>query len=221
MLTRVRYLARAVSRLPVLRAPSRAFSLPTHDVVGMPALSPTMEAGTIGKWLVKEGDSVVPGDAMAEIETDKASMAFEATDDMVIAKILVTEGVEVKVGQSIMVTVEEAGDVGAFADFEAPVVEDAASATTAPAPAPSAAPAAAAPAPAAAAPVAVAPATAASPPSSAGMDTFAVTASVKTMWGKAAAVGALTNKMAVEQNSYQEKYGHQLHKPLPMPKSKK
>ena len=158
---------------------------------------------------------------MAEIETDKASMAFEATDDMVIAKILVTEGVEVKVGQSIMVTVEEAGDVGAFADFKAPVVEDAESATPAPAPAPSAAPAAAAPAPVAVAPVAVAPATAAYPPSSAGMDTFAVTASVKTMWGKAAAVGALTSKMAVEQNSYQEKYGHQLHKPLPMPKSKK
>ena len=76
--------------------------------------------GTIGKWLVKEGDSAAPGDALAEIETDKASMAFECTDDMVIAKFLVAEGTEVKVGDPIMVTVEE-GDISTFSDFVAPV----------------------------------------------------------------------------------------------------
>ena len=180
----------------------------------MPALSPTMEAGTIGKWLVKEGDSVAPGDAMAEIETDKASMAFEATDEMVIAKLLAPEGTEVKVGTAIMVTVED-GDISAFANFEAPA------AVAAPAPAPAPAPAAVAPAatPVAAAPAPVAAASAAAPTSTS-MDTLTVTASVKTMWGGAAAVGALTNKMAVEQNTYQEKYGHQLHKPLPMPRKK-
>lgn len=185
----------------------------------MPALSPTMEAGTIGKWLVKEGDSVAPGDAMAEIETDKASMAFEATDEMVIAKLLAPEGTEVKVGTAIMVTVED-GDISAFANFEAP----AAVAAPAPAPAPASAPAVAAPAAAApaATPVTAAPVAAASAaaPTSTSMDTLSVTASVKTMWGRAAAVGALTNKMAVEQNTYQEKYGHQLHKPLPMPRKK-
>ena len=61
----------------------------------MPALSPTMSAGTIGKWLMKEGDRVNPGDSMADIETDKASMAFEAQDEFYIAKIVVKEGAEV------------------------------------------------------------------------------------------------------------------------------
>ena len=55
----------------------------------MPALSPTMEEGTLAKWLVKEGDSVSSGDLLAEIETDKATMEFEAIDEGVIAKIVV------------------------------------------------------------------------------------------------------------------------------------
>ena len=58
----------------------------------MPALSPTMEEGTLAKWLVKEGDSVKSGDLLAEIETDKATMEFEAVDEGVISKILVAEG---------------------------------------------------------------------------------------------------------------------------------
>ena len=61
----------------------------------MPALSPTMSAGTIGKWLIKEGEKVNAGDSMADIETDKASMAFEAQDEFYIAKIVVPEGTEV------------------------------------------------------------------------------------------------------------------------------
>ena len=65
----------------------------------MPALSPTMEEGTLAKWLVKEGDDVKSGDILAEIETDKATMEFEAVDEGTIAKILVPEGTDgVKVG---------------------------------------------------------------------------------------------------------------------------
>jgi pyruvate dehydrogenase E2 component (dihydrolipoamide acetyltransferase) len=70
---------------------------------------------------VKEGDSCSPGDAIAEIETDKASMAFECTDDIVIAKLLVPEGSEVAVGSPILVTVEEDTDVSVFSDFVAPI----------------------------------------------------------------------------------------------------
>ncbi len=68
----------------------------------MPALSPTMEEGTLAKWLVKEGDTVSSGDILAEIETDKATMEFEAVDEGKIAKILVPEGTDgVKVGTAI------------------------------------------------------------------------------------------------------------------------
>ena len=70
--------------------------------IKMPALSPTMEEGTLAKWLVKEGDSVKSGDIMAEIETDKATMEFEAVDEGVIGKILIAEGTDnVKVGTVI------------------------------------------------------------------------------------------------------------------------
>jgi pyruvate dehydrogenase E1 component beta subunit len=70
----------------------------------MPALSPTMEEGTLAKWLVKEGDEVQPGDVLAEIETDKATMEFEAIDEGTVGKILIPEGTEgVKVGTVIAV----------------------------------------------------------------------------------------------------------------------
>ncbi|MEO0991211.1 MAG: pyruvate dehydrogenase complex E1 component subunit beta, partial [Pseudomonadota bacterium] len=74
----------------------------------MPALSPTMEEGTLAKWLVKEGDTVSSGDIMAEIETDKATMEFEAVDEGIVGRILVAEGTEgVKVNTPIAVLVEE------------------------------------------------------------------------------------------------------------------
>ncbi|RUS60438.1 pyruvate dehydrogenase complex dihydrolipoamide acetyltransferase [Pseudorhodobacter sp. E13] len=80
----------------------------------MPALSPTMEEGTLAKWLVKEGDSVKSGDIMAEIETDKATMEFEAVDEGIVGKILVAEGTAgVKVNTPIAVLVEEGEDVSA------------------------------------------------------------------------------------------------------------
>jgi pyruvate dehydrogenase E2 component (dihydrolipoamide acetyltransferase) len=80
----------------------------------MPALSPTMEEGTLAKWLVKEGDTVAAGDLLAEIETDKATMEFEAVDEGTIAKILIAEGTdEVKVGTVIALIAGEGEDVSA------------------------------------------------------------------------------------------------------------
>uniref|UniRef100_UPI0037C6CCA2 biotin/lipoyl-containing protein n=1 Tax=Roseovarius salis TaxID=3376063 RepID=UPI0037C6CCA2 len=81
----------------------------------MPALSPTMEEGTLAKWLVKEGDEVSSGDLLAEIETDKATMEFEAVDEGTIGKILVAEGTEgVKVNTPIAVLLEEGEDAAAI-----------------------------------------------------------------------------------------------------------
>ncbi len=114
----------------------------------MPALSPTMEEGTLAKWLVKEGDTLSSGDVMCEIETDKATMEFEAVDEGVIGKILIAEGTEgVKVNAAIAILLEDgesADDIGAQSAAPAP-----ASAPKAEAPAAAEAPKAA-PAPAAA-----------------------------------------------------------------------
>ena len=78
----------------------------------MPALSPTMEEGTLAKWLVKEGDTVKSGQILAEIETDKATMEFEAVDEGVVGRILVAEGTAgVKVNTPIAVLVEEGESV--------------------------------------------------------------------------------------------------------------
>src|SRR5258706_1784035 len=88
----------------------------------MPALSPTMEEGTLAKWLVKEGDRVKSGDIMAEIETDKATMEFEAVDEGTIGKILVPEGSDnVKVG-TVIATLNGDGEgaVAALAKASAP-----------------------------------------------------------------------------------------------------
>ncbi|MCF2872233.1 pyruvate dehydrogenase complex E1 component subunit beta [Octadecabacter sp. G9-8] len=80
----------------------------------MPALSPTMEEGTLAKWLVKEGDTVKSGDIIAEIETDKATMEFEAVDEGIIGKILIEEGTEgVKVNTAIAIIGEEGEDMSA------------------------------------------------------------------------------------------------------------
>jgi pyruvate dehydrogenase E2 component (dihydrolipoamide acetyltransferase) len=116
----------------------------------MPALSPTMEEGTLAKWLVKEGDTVASGDILAEIETDKATMEFEAVDEGVIGKILVEEGTEgVKVNAPIAVMLDEGESADDIGDTSAPA-KPAAAAPEAPAPeAPAAAAAAATPAPAA------------------------------------------------------------------------
>jgi len=91
----------------------------------MPSLSPTMEAGTIASWTLSEGDTFLPGDSLCEIETDKATMSFEAQDEGVIAKILADAGPnEIQCGEPILITVEEEGDADAFRDYvvEASVV---------------------------------------------------------------------------------------------------
>jgi len=96
----------------------------------MPALSPTMEEGTLAKWLVKEGDAVKSGDILAEIETDKATMEFEAVDEGTISKILIAEGTDgVKVGTVIAL-------IGGEGEEAAPTAKAAAPAAAAPAPAP-------------------------------------------------------------------------------------
>ena len=115
----------------------------------MPALSPTMEEGTLAKWLVKEGDTVSSGDLLAEIETDKATMEFEAVDEGVVGKIMVAEGTEgVKVNAVIAVLLEDgesdsdmstaAAEAPAAAPTTAPVAEAAAPAAVVPTPAPAA-----------------------------------------------------------------------------------
>ncbi|HMI41522.1 MAG TPA: pyruvate dehydrogenase complex E1 component subunit beta [Sphingomicrobium sp.] len=97
----------------------------------MPALSPTMEEGTLAKWLVKEGDAVKSGDLLAEIETDKATMEFEAVDEGTISKILVPEGTDgVKVGTAIALL---AGDGESPAAEAPPQVETPAAEAPAPA----------------------------------------------------------------------------------------
>jgi len=109
--------------------------------IQMPALSPTMEEGTLSKWLVKEGDKIVSGDILAEIETDKATMEVESIDEGVVGKIVVAAGTDnVKVGAVILQLLEDGEDASALG---APAA--------APAPAPAAAPEPATAAPAASA----------------------------------------------------------------------
>ncbi|MEL6998040.1 MAG: biotin/lipoyl-containing protein, partial [Pseudomonadota bacterium] len=122
--------------------------------VTMPALSPTMEEGTLAKWMVKEGDTVSSGDIIAEIETDKATMEFEAVDEGTVGKIVVPEGTEgVKVNDLIMVLLEEGESASDIGDAPVPAPAPASPAPVSAAPEETAAPAAsvapAAPAPAA------------------------------------------------------------------------
>ncbi len=105
----------------------------------MPALSPTMEEGTLAKWLVNEGDTVSSGDIIAEIETDKATMEFEAVDEGIIGKILIAEGTEgVKVNTAIAIMVEEGESADSIAAPAPAAVETAAPAPVAVTPTPAA-----------------------------------------------------------------------------------
>ena len=133
----------------------------------MPALSPTMEEGTLAKWLVKEGDKVASGDILAEIETDKATMEFEAVDEGTVARILVPEGSEgVKVGAPIAILAGEGEDASAASP---PKADTAAPAPPKPAPEPKAdATPKSAPPPQAPVETPAAPPQAAAPPRSAG-----------------------------------------------------
>ncbi|XP_026681992.1 uncharacterized protein LOC103512808 [Diaphorina citri] len=106
---------------------------PDHSRVALPALSPTMEMGTIVSWAKKEGDKLNEGDLLAEIETDKATMGFETPEEGYLAKILVPAGSkDVPIGKLVCIIVENESDVAAFKDFK----DDAPPAAGASAPAP-------------------------------------------------------------------------------------
>ncbi|XP_032691105.1 dihydrolipoyllysine-residue acetyltransferase component of pyruvate dehydrogenase complex, mitochondrial-like isoform X2 [Odontomachus brunneus] len=117
-------------------ASQAAEPLPGQQNIPMPALSPTMTTGTIIKWLKQEGDEIQPGDALAEIQTDKAVMAFELEEEGVLAKILVSEGSQVEVGQLIAITVEKGMD---WKQAVVPTVTRPSATAAAPAPVPSSA----------------------------------------------------------------------------------
>ena len=102
----------------------------------MPALSPTMEEGTLAKWLKSEGDPIEPGDIIAEIETDKATMEFESIDEGVLGKILVAEGTENVAVGTVIATLEGEGEDAAPAPTPAPQPAPEAQAKPAPTPAP-------------------------------------------------------------------------------------
>jgi pyruvate dehydrogenase E1 component beta subunit len=105
--------------------------------IKMPALSPTMEEGTLSKWLVKEGDAVASGDVLAEIETDKATMEVESIDEGTVGKIVIAEGTDgVKVGAVILQLLEDGEDASALSAPAATAAPKAAEAPAAPSPAP-------------------------------------------------------------------------------------
>jgi pyruvate dehydrogenase E2 component (dihydrolipoamide acetyltransferase) len=186
--------------------------LPYHIVVGMPALSPTMETGILAEWYLGEGAEFSAGEAIAKIETDKASIDFEAQDDGFVAKILMEagSGEDIPVGTPIMVTVEEAEDVAAFADF---VLEE----STAPAPAPQPAPAvemataqAPPPTPTVAAPPTPAPASEATvaTPAIEEIMVAAIAPVMSTGWGEFAKLNSpILKTLTKQQADYIEKYG--------------
>lgn len=110
-------LAAVLGNTPVqLQVFRRCFgSLPPHTELTMPALSPTMTHGNLVKWLVKEGQEVAPGDELAEVETDKATLGWENQDEGFVAKLLVAEGAQgIAVGTPVALLVEEQGEVAAF-----------------------------------------------------------------------------------------------------------
>ncbi|XP_028639675.1 dihydrolipoyllysine-residue acetyltransferase component of pyruvate dehydrogenase complex, mitochondrial [Grammomys surdaster] len=144
------YGSSTVSRNRLLRqllgSPSRrSYSLPPHQKVPLPSLSPTMQAGTIARWEKKEGEKISEGDLIAEVETDKATVGFESLEECYMAKILVPEGTrDVPVGSIICITVEKPQDIEAFKNYTLDSATAAAQAApaAAPCPAPAAAPAA-------------------------------------------------------------------------------
>lgn len=146
-------------RATLLRSPQlaggcqckRFYSLPPHQKVELPALSPTMQTGTIARWEKKEGEKISEGDLIAEVETDKATVGFEMLEECYLAKILVPEGTrDVNVGAVICITVDNPDLVSAFKDVTLDSIKAAGATPSPAASAPPPPPAAAAPAPPAA-----------------------------------------------------------------------
>ncbi|XP_074656975.1 dihydrolipoyllysine-residue acetyltransferase component of pyruvate dehydrogenase complex, mitochondrial-like [Tubulanus polymorphus] len=108
-----------VNRFTITRNYSNG-SLPDHFKITLPALSPTMELGTIISWEKKEGDQLSEGDLLAEIETDKATMGFETPEEGFLAKVLVAAGTkDIPIGKLLCIIVNDESDVAAFANYEA------------------------------------------------------------------------------------------------------
>lgn len=117
----------------------RVYSLPPHQKVELPALSPTMQVGTIARWEKKEGDKINEGDLVAEVETDKATVGFELPEECYLAKILVSEGTrDVAIGAVICITVDSPDLIPAFKDFTIDKIASSAPAAAAAPPPPSA-----------------------------------------------------------------------------------
>ena len=194
---------RLLLRTP-LRTSRRCFATyPTHEVVPLPALSPTMEMGGIARWSIKEGDAIAAGDIIVEIETDKATVDFEAQDDAFLAKILLTDGTsDVAVGTPMAVLVEEEADIAAFADYvpEAVVVD------AAPTPRPAAADKMPAPV-VVAAPTPVAIPTPVATPAPAGTIDATLTFEA---YGNGVRSSALSESLLAAQEKYSEMYGSTL-----------
>ena len=180
----------------------------------MPSLSPTMESGVISQWNFKPGDAFSAGDSLAEVQTDKASIDFETTDDGVMGLQFVDEGVEVACGEPICITLEEGEDWNA-ADFEGFVVENGASAEEATAPAPAPAAAATPAAAPAAAPVVIAPPVAVPPATPAPLSVPAPTPVLEQevaqqpvpSWAVVNKESPVYKKMQEQQNEYVNKFG--------------
>uniref|UniRef100_A0A0N5BYC3 Acetyltransferase component of pyruvate dehydrogenase complex n=1 Tax=Strongyloides papillosus TaxID=174720 RepID=A0A0N5BYC3_STREA len=108
--------------------------LPSHNLVKLPALSPTMETGTIASWQKKEGDQLFEGDLLCEIETDKATMGFETPEEGYLAKIFLPEGTkDVPIGKPLCIIVQDKEAVAAFANYKPSEVASAKAADTKPA----------------------------------------------------------------------------------------
>ncbi|CAK6953843.1 dihydrolipoyllysine-residue acetyltransferase component of pyruvate dehydrogenase complex%2C [Scomber scombrus] len=111
---------RALLRCPQLSGgdnSTRFYSLPPHQKVELPALSPTMQTGTIARWEKKEGEKISEGELIAEVETDKATVGFEMLEECYLAKILVPEGTrDVNIGSVICITVDSPDLIAAFKD---------------------------------------------------------------------------------------------------------
>ncbi|XP_064231479.1 dihydrolipoyllysine-residue acetyltransferase component of pyruvate dehydrogenase complex, mitochondrial isoform X2 [Aotus nancymaae] len=137
--------------LQLLGSPGRrCYSLPPHQKVPLPSLSPTMQAGTIARWEKKEGDKINEGDLIAEVETDKATVGFESLEECYMAKILVAEGTrDVPIGAIICITVGKPEDIEAFKNY---TLDSSAAATPQAAAAPTPAATASPPTPSAQAP---------------------------------------------------------------------
>lgn len=102
----------------MLRLLRRFASLPPHELLGMPLLSPTMTTGTLVRWLKKEGDLVKPGQILFEVETDKATLGYEIQEEIYVAKLLVAEGsADLDIGSPLAILVEDQEKIAAFKDY--------------------------------------------------------------------------------------------------------